>query len=213
MLSGGVFMAVDLKSHENPRIDVLTNAGRLRWIMENFTQRDLNAMTHEAIEAIGDDLRHAAAPWWPHNLDGAPMMVPQVHALQQDIRQGLQAALGKSVPFRDAVMMSLHLKHLEGWELPPTSTFVFLVDENGDSRLWKVDTKADERAAILKGVADLLYACRDQLCTCPACGALFVRHYRQGYCSTRCSNKVRNRRRLDRRADQQKSGRLVTTSD
>ena len=197
-------MSISLAPHENPRIDVMTNAERLRWIMMEFTQYDLSVLTSEAIEAIGDDLHHAAAPWWPHNLDRGPMPATQVHALQQDIRQGLYAALGESVPFTEAVRMSLHLKPPEGWELPASSAFFFRVDV-GSSRVWRVTKKADEGTEILRGVADLLFACRDQLCICPVCGTLFIRHYRQEYCAVRCSNKVRNRRRLDRKGDRHKS--------
>jgi hypothetical protein len=67
--------------------------------------------------------------------------------------------------------------------------------------------------AILTGVANLLLKFGERLLTCQVCGTLFMRQYRQEYCTVRCSNKVRNRRRLDRKANQQKTGRLVTTRD
>jgi hypothetical protein len=52
-----------VQRHENPRIDALTDAQRLRWVLD-FIQWDLAALPAEELVTLGDDLQHAMAPWW-----------------------------------------------------------------------------------------------------------------------------------------------------
>jgi hypothetical protein len=194
-------MPIQLARHENPRMDALTDAGRLRWVLE-FSRRDLEALPSEVLEALGDDLRHATAPWWVQQRRCTAMPAAQVRALQQEIHEGIQAVLGESIPFEETVMISLGHKHTPsgGWALPVAATHLVRVrlDSHGrDIRIWRVGESTDERTAILEGLANLIVKFGERLCTCPVCGTPFLRQYRQAYCKVRCSNKVRNRRRLD----------------
>jgi hypothetical protein len=120
-------MPVDLGPHENTRIDSLADTGRLRWVLE-FTRRDLDTVTAEVLETIGDDLRHATVPWWLHKRTCTTMPAIQVRALQQEIRQGIHAILGESIPFVDTVMATLGHRPQRGvWDLPSPTTYLVRV--------------------------------------------------------------------------------------
>jgi hypothetical protein len=193
-------MSFTLTPHHNPRIDGLTEAGRLRWILE-FTRMDLQAMPTEAVKAIGDDLRHAAAPWYSHVQESAPMPADQVQALQEEIRRGIHAVLSDSIDFLEFMRISRGDRGPKaGWALPVAARHLVPVriGRQNQAKLLCVSQGENEWAEILDGVGGLLSKLYDQLRTCSVCGTLFVRQYRQEYCTVRCSNKVRNRRRLDR---------------
>jgi hypothetical protein len=197
-------MPLELRRYENPRIDGLTDAGRLRWVLE-FSRKDLDALPSEELEAIAVDLRDATAPWLAQKRPCMTMPAAQLRALQQEISQGIQAVLGDLVPSVDAIMMSLGSKPPRGWVLPETPTHLVRVnldDHGGYIRIWRIGEGTDERTAIVEGIARLMGQFGDRLCTCPVCGTPFLRQYRQAYCTVRCSNKVRNKRRLDRQAHQ-----------
>jgi hypothetical protein len=196
-------MPIDLEPHKNPRIDSLTDIKRLGWVLD-FIRRDLDREATEALEAMGDDLRHAAAPSWFHTAEGAGMPAAQVCALQQEIRQGIQAVMSDELDVTEHMMITMgHKDPLGGWRLPVEATRVVRVrlDHAGlHQRVWRMGRGTDERTAIIEGVARLLIMFGDRLSTCSVCGHVFVRQYRQEYCNVRCSNKVRNKRRLDRKA-------------
>lgn len=198
-------LKIHLSPHKNPRIDALSDAKRLRWVFE-FIQRDLEALPSKVLETLGDDLRHATAPGWVHERYCTDMSAAQVRALQQDIREGVYAAMGASIDFKE--FMDIHRGHPPppmGMVLPEPATHILRIrlDPCGHHvRLMSVSEGMTDRTAILTGVANLILTFGDRLCTCPVCGTPFLRQYRQAYCTVRCSNKVRNRRRLDRQAEQ-----------
>jgi hypothetical protein len=215
-------ITIALGPHKNAQIDALSDVQRLHWILA-FIQRNLDGLAPDAIQALGDDLVHAAAPWWSHEETLWAHVVPQctdisadqVRALQQEIRQCIHALLRESISFQEAGMMSIGRTPLTGgWALPQPATHLFRVrmDRRGrHTRVLAVGKEGDERTAIMGGVAALLGMFGDRLCACPVCGAPFLRHYRQQYCNVRCSNKVRNRRRLARKAHERKSEELGVT--
>jgi hypothetical protein len=206
--------------HKNPRIDGLSGVQRLHWILE-FTRRDLDGVAADEFRAIGDDLRHVAAPWWvnqtprPCPAEEEPDMSPaQVRALQTEIREGLDAVMGTLFDVSDMIRMHRgRVSPQGGWELPAAPTRVCRVEYIPGSyvRILAMSESTNDRTAILTGVANLLIAFGDRVSACPVCGTLFLRRYRQVYCTVRCSDKVRNRRRLDRKARQRKSEGLHTT--
>jgi hypothetical protein len=198
-------MDIDLRLHENPRIDALTAAECLQWVLE-FIRQDLSGLPPEEITAIGDDLRHATAPpeiWKKPCTDIPP---ERVLALQQEIRQGIQAAFAQTVSMADVSMMYRGCQMPGGWTIALSAVHVFRVGSaEGNFRILCVGDHTEERDDILVGVVNLLSKFGDRLRTCPVCRTPFLRWYRQEYCQQRCSDKVRNRRRLDRRAGQRKS--------
>jgi len=210
------------KPHKNPRIDALTESGRLRWVLE-FIRRDLDTVPLEEIKAIGDDLQHATSPWWVGATwrqgkirECTDMSAVDVRALQQEIRARIQDVMGESLSFTESVQTSLGLIRPGGWTIEGSRSRIVRGHLYGDKcapRIWRIRESTDERMAILEGVATLMVTLSDRLSICPVCETLFVRQHRQEYCTVRCSNKVRNRRRLDRKADQRKSGQLVTTGN
>lgn len=142
------------------------------------------------------------------------MPAAQVLALQQEIRQGIQATFAESVSMANVTKMYFGEKPPAGWTIQLSAVHVFRVGfdcPGGYFRIICVGDHTEEREAILIGVVNLLSKFGDRLRTCQVCRTPFLRQYRQEYCTVRCSNKVRNRRRLDRKADERKSGRLVTT--
>jgi hypothetical protein len=207
---------LSLEPHANPRIDALTGAQRLRWVLE-FIRRDLEVLSAEVVEALGDDLRHATAPEWVHEGYCADdISAAQVRALQKDILEGIDAILGNSIDFKE--MMHIHRgdnSPQAGWALPEATTHLVRVrfDRHGqDMRLICISQGTNNRTAILMGVVILLQAYGQRLSTCPVCGAPFLRQYRQAYCNVRCSNKVRNRRRLDKQTHSRKNQRHRTAT-
>jgi hypothetical protein len=209
-------MPFDLRPHENPRIDPLTDAARLRWVLE-FTRRDLVGLTPEALDAISDDLRHAAAPWWVHQRVCTAMPAEPFLALQREICQGLRAFFGESVDFVDSVLIGLgHNRPHGGWALPAATTHLARVRLDPGGRYtwaWYLRESADERTAIIEGIARLIVKFDERLCVCGVCGTPFLRQHRQEYCTVRCSNKVRNRRRLERKAHQRRLAQRVTAGN
>jgi hypothetical protein len=207
-------VTIVFKPHDNPRIDPLTDAQRLRWVLE-FIQRDLEVLTPEELAAVGDDLRHATAPWWVQKKrQCTDISAAQVRALQQEIREGVQAVMGESIEFTEwAMINSGHAQPHGGWVLPNAQTHLLLVRfyHRDHGHVEYVRESTSDQTAILNGVASLICRFGSRLYTCPVCGTMFLRQYRQTYCTVRCSNKVRNRRRLDRQADQQKSQRRRVT--
>jgi hypothetical protein len=208
-------ISLDPRPHKNPRIDGLSDAQCLQWILE-FIRRDLNAVPSDELRTLGDDLRHAAAPWW---VDEAPYPCPeepapdmstaQLCALQQEIRDCIGAVMDDPMDMTE--MVKIHRGHAppRGWALPegPTRLVRLRVGNDPHGRVVAVSVARNDRTAILGGVAQLLYIYGDRICTCQVCGTRFLRQYRQEYCTVRCSNKVRNRRRLDRKAERKKSQR------
>src|SRR5688572_20240713 len=94
-------LVLSLEPHANPRIDALSDDQRLRWVLE-FIHRDIEALPSEAVEALGDDLRHATAPGWvQEGYCAEDMSIAEVCALQKDIREGIYAALGNSIDFKE----------------------------------------------------------------------------------------------------------------
>jgi hypothetical protein len=207
-----------VQRHENPRIDALTDAQRLRWVLE-FIQWDLAALPAEELVTLGDDLQHATAPWWvQEKRQYTEMSAAEVRALQQEIHEGVNTATGTSIDVREMMMISSGHAHPHGgWVLPQAAMHLLRLRQrfrDGDYlRIMCVSECTNNRMAILTGVANLLLKFGERLLTCQVCGTLFMRQYRQEYCTVRCSNKVRNRRRLDRKANQQKTERLVTMRD
>jgi hypothetical protein len=206
--------------HKNPRIDGLSDAQRLHWILE-FTRRDLDAVASDELRAIGDDLRHAAAPWWVHeapypcpNGEDPDMSAAQLCALQQEIRECIHAVMDDPMDMRELTMIHRGYAPPRGWVLPEGPTRLVCLRAHRDDPhglVMAVSDTHNDRTAIMMGVAYLLSTCGDRLCTCQVCGTRFLRQYRQEYCTVRCSNKVRNRRRLDRKAEQKKSQRHDAT--
>jgi hypothetical protein len=219
-------ITIALGPHKNPRIDALSDAQRLQWILE-FIRRDLDGIRVDNLKAMGDDLLHAAAPWVVDNFGGTAewwqgghpctegMPVAQVHALQQEIREGIYAVLGESVPLTETMIrLSRGQKPPRAWALPASTSYLIhgRFDRVGRyHRIVCVAEPTDIRTAILVGVANLLIEFGDRLRTCEVCGAPFLRRYRQAYCTTRCSVKVRNKRRLDRKSHQRKRENLGVT--
>ena len=219
-------MTIELEPHKNPRIDALSDAQRLQWILE-FIRRELDGIRVDTLKAMGDDLLHAAAPWVVDHFGGTAewwqgddpctegMPVAQVHALQQEIREGIDAVLGESVPLTETmILVSRGQNPPRAWALPASTSYLLngRFDRRGrDHRIVCVAKPTDIRTAILIGVANLLIEFGDRLRTCEVCGAPFLRRYRQAYCTVRCSNKVRNRRRLDRKSHQRKYKKLHVT--
>jgi hypothetical protein len=214
---------IQLEPHKNPRLDGLTGAQRLRWVLE-FIRRDLDRMTANDLQAIGDDLLHAAAPWW---VDGDPqtvgwarrvslctdgMPLAQIRALQQEIRDMIHTVLSQSVSLTEMTMISFGHTTPKGWPLPETRTHLVRWQPHRHlTRIVMIDELIDARSAIVHGIASLLTQFGDRLKTCEVCGAPYLRRYRQQYCTNRCSVKVRNRRRLDRKSHQRVAGQYVTT--
>ena len=191
-----------LEPHKNPRIDGLTDAECLQWVLE-FIRRDLDTVTPEEFEAIGDDLLHATVLSEMRKKPCTVMPAVQVRALQQEIRQGIQAAFAETVPMSDLTKMYFGYPTPVGWAIQLSAVHVFRVGYDcpgGYFRIICVGDHTEERESILIGVVNLLSKFGDRLRTCPVCGAPFLRQYRQEYCTVRCSNKVRNKRRLDQKS-------------
>jgi hypothetical protein len=215
-------ITVALKPHKNPRIDGLTDAQHLRWVLE-FIRHDLDGLTADELKAVGDNLLHATAPWWVSKdtdmvewmrgvrlcMEGMP--ATQVRTLQQEIREAIQRMMGGTVDLTEMTMIHYGHANPKGWILPEARTHLVRWRPHPQLpyRVVRVREGTDARTAILNGVADLCQLCGDRLLTCQVCGAPFLRRYRQEFCATRCSVKVRNKRRLDRKAQQQK--RQLTT--
>jgi hypothetical protein len=200
-------ITIALGPHENPRIDALTPAECLQWVLD-FIRRDLDTLPPGEVETLGHDLQHAVVPADVREKPCIDMPAAQVRALQQEIRQGIQATFAESVSMADLTKMYFGQKTPAGWTIQLSAVHVFRVGYDcpgGYFRILCVGDHTEEREAILIGVVNLLSKFGDRLRTCQVCGTPFLRQYRQEYCQIRCSNKVRNRRRLDRKADQQKS--------
>jgi hypothetical protein len=204
-------MDIDLRPHENPRIDAFTPTECLQWVLE-FIQRDLDRLAPEEIEALGHDLRHATVFQELHKRPCTGIPAAQVRELQQEIRQGVHTVLADSVSMNDLTTISRGDKLPGGWTIPLSSAHVRRVRSGNSFRILCVGDHTDDRDAIRVGVVTLLSIFGDRLRTCEVCGTPFLRRYRQEYCGVRCSNKVRNRRRLDRQADQRKRQRRGTPS-
>jgi hypothetical protein len=206
-------ITIALKPHENPRIDAMTAAKRLRWALE-FIRRDLDALPSEMLEALGDDLLHATAPW----VVGAPwwegktrpcteMPAAEVRALQQDIRECVQSVTGNPIDIIDTMIIRPEPEPPHGWIIPEgPERLVRVRFGRGYERIVWLSRKMNERTQILRGVAQLLTQFTDRLETCPVCGTLFLRQYRKKYCGVKCSNKVRNKRRLDKKTHERQQG-------
>lgn len=215
-------ITIALEPHKNPRIDALTVTQRLRWALE-FIRRDLDELTPEELAAIGDDLVHATAPWWVEAgwMDGktrqcTEILAEDVRVWQQEIRKGIYALIGPSIPMTELSLIRANRAPPVGWALPVSATYLVPVrfDLRGDYvQILCMDESTNDQTAILHGVANLIVLCRTRLRACPVCGSPFLRQYRQEFCQAKCSVKVRNRRRLDRKADQRKTGQLVTTGN
>jgi len=219
-------LTVALGPHKNPRIDPLSNAQRLQWILE-FIRRDLDGMTADDLKVISDDLVHAAAPWWVNGCADTVqwyrgedpcaqgMTLAQVRGLQEEIREGIHTLLGESVPLVETMtMLSRGQKPPRAWALPASASYLIRgrFDRTGRFvRIICVDEPTDVRMAIVEGVGILVIEFGHRLRTCDVCGAPFLRQYRQEYCNVRCSNKVRNKRRLDRKTYQRKHAKLGVT--
>jgi hypothetical protein len=205
--------------HKNPRIDGLSDAQCLHWILE-FIRRDLDAVPSNELRTLGDDLRHAAAPWWVHEAPypcpqekDSDMSAAQLCALQQEIRECIHVVMDDPIDMVEMTM--IHRGHAppRGWVLPEGATRLVRLrfGNNPHGRVVAVSDTSNDRTAIMMGVAHLLCTYSDRICTCQVCGTRFLRQYRQEYCTVRCSNKVRNRRRLDRKAERKKSQRHDAT--
>jgi hypothetical protein len=192
-------ITIALGPHKNPRVDGLTADECLQWVLE-FIRRDLDTVPPEELEAIGDDLRHATVPSEMREKPCTDIPAEQVRALQQEIRQGIQAAFAESVSMADLTMIARGQKMPTGWTVPLSATHVVRVRFGDHFRILCVGEHTEDRDAILVGVVNLLSYFGDRLRTCQVCGTPFLRQYRQEYCNVRCSNKVRNKRRLDRRS-------------
>jgi hypothetical protein len=211
-------LTVVLEPHENPRIDPLSNAQRLQWVLE-FIRQDLAALPPEALTILGDDLLHAAAPWWVEAgwTDGktrecTDMPAADVRALQQEIRECVQSVTGEPVGMTEMRKIHAGLAAPRGWVVPDGAARLIRIRFGfGYERIVCVSEGTNDRTAILTGVANLLIEFTDRVTTCQVCGTPFLRQYRQEYCNVRCSNKVRNRRRLDRKTEQGKSQRAGAT--
>ena len=205
-------LTIALAPHENPRIDAMTEPQRLRWVLE-FIRRDLNALSSEMIEALGDDLIHAAAPLWVRAgwMDGkirpcTDIPAADVRTWQEELRTGVHACIDHPIDTRTAVDMSLGREPPQGWVLPSVeSRMIRVTTAFGHMQISDVSPDGTDRTAVVNGVARLVIQYQDGVVSCPVCGAIFLRQSRQEYCTVRCSNKVRNRRRLDRKAHQQNS--------
>jgi hypothetical protein len=176
--------------HLNPRLDPLSEAQRLRWVLA-FLQRDLDTVSSEVLEALGDDLRHATAPEWVHERWCAPMPAEEVRALQQEIREKMAVAMDSSVDRKVP-------RPERGFVLPEPATYIVRIRVGKRLTFVAMSDEMTDRIAILTGVVNLLVRFSDRLLPCPVCGAPFLRQYRQGYCGVKCSTKIRNRRRLDK---------------
>ena len=97
-------ITIALGPHENPRIDALTDAECLQWVLD-FIRKDLDTLPPGEIEAIGDDLRHATVPSEMREQPCTAMPAAEVRAFQQEIRQGIQAAFAESVSMSDVTKM------------------------------------------------------------------------------------------------------------
>jgi hypothetical protein len=198
-------ITIVLKPHENPRIDPLTDAERLRWVLE-FIWRDLAALPAEELVTLGDDLVHAVAPWWvQEKRQCTEMSGAEVLALQQEIHEGVNKATGTSIDVREMMMISSGHAHPHGgWVLPQAAMHLVRLRQRfreGDYLcIMCVSECTNNQMAIRTGVVNLLLKFGERLLTCPVCGTLFLREYRQAYCTVKCSNKVRNKRRLDRKS-------------
>lgn len=160
---------------------------RLRWILD-FARKDLSVLRPEEITALGADLRIIALWSLPRvsRLVGVRETIdaPRLAKYQREIAAGLLAILG---PQRE-------------WTLPEWAVPARLVvhRETGSSpkrHSFRVRIEADERAAVLGAVAELLQVAGERLRTCLECGAPFIATKRQEYCLTTCSQKTRNRRK------------------
>ena len=200
-------ITVELRPHENPRIDAMTNAQHLCWVLE-FIRLDLDALTSDEIKVLGDDLVHAAAPWWVEAswMEGktrecTDMPAADVRRLQNEVRECVQSVMGKPIDITDMTRIQGGLKAPQGWVVPEGPARLVRVRFCHDyERIVCVSESTNDRAAILTGVANLLIEFTDRLATCQVCGTPFLRQYRQEYCQVKCSNKVRNKRRLDRKS-------------
>ena len=167
---------------------------------------------------MGDDLLHAAAPWWVEApwTDGKTrectnMPPADLQALQQEIKECVQSVIGPPIEITEMTKIHAGLTAPRGWVIPEGPARLVRVRFAFDyERIICVSESTNDRTAVLTGVANLLIEFTDRVTTCPVCETPFLRQYRQEYCTVRCSNKVRNRRRSVRQAHQ-KNGQLVTT--
>lgn len=200
-------LTIDLTPHENPRIDALTGAQRLRWLLA-FVQQDLEALPSDALEALRDDLRHATSPAWVQDHACTNVPAADVRALQAEIRAGVHALMGDALDFKDLTHIDRGQPPAHGaWLLPEAPTYLLRVrmDRHGHRvRLFCMSPRTTDREAILMGAANLLSTYGDRLYACPECRTPFLKRYRQTYCSGRCGNNARNHRRLERQAEQRK---------
>ena len=212
-MGGEMSITVALGPHKNPRIDELTAAECLQWVLE-FIRRDLEPLTPEKIEAIGDDLVHATVPSDVREKPCPEIPAAQVIALQQEIRQGIEATFAELVPRTHLTKMYFGEKTPAGWTIQLSAVHVFRVGDDcsgGYFRILCMGDHTEVRDTILIGVVNLLSKFGDRLRTCQVCGTPFLRRYRQEFCNVRCSNKRRNRRRLDRKAHERKREELGVT--
>jgi hypothetical protein len=154
-------ITVVLGPHENPRIDALTDAECLQWVLD-FIRKDLNAVPPGEIEAIGHDLRHATVPADVREKPCTDMPAAQVRALQQEIRQGIQAAFAELVSMADVTKMYFGQKPPVGWTIQLSAVHVFRVGYDcpgGYFRILCVGDHTEERDTILIGVVNLLSKC------------------------------------------------------
>jgi hypothetical protein len=210
---------VRLNPHQNPRIDAMTGAQRLHWVLD-FVRRDLAPLTLEGLQGLGDDLLHATAPW----MVGAPwwegktrecteMPAADVRSLQQDIRVCIQSVTRDAIALTaDEMQLQASIEVDHGYVIPEgPERLVRVRFGRGNERIVWLSRTTNERTQILRGVAMLLSQFTRRVMLCPVCQTPFLRRYRKEYCDVKCSNKVRNRRRLDRKANQQKRQRRDVT--
>jgi hypothetical protein len=210
-------VTVILDPHKNSRIDSMTSAQRLGWVLE-FIRMDLQALTLEELTVLGDDLVHAAAPWWVEAtwMDGktrpcTEIPAGDVLALQEEIKACVQSVTGQPINIIDLTKIQAGLKAPQGWVVPEGQARLVRVRfAFGFERIVCVSESTNDRTAIMAGVANLLIEFTDRLATCQACGRPFLRKYRKEYCQVKCSNKVRNKRRLDRKAGRPATASLTT---
>ncbi len=200
-------ITVELGPHKNPRIDPLTDAECLQWVLA-FIRLDLGVLREEEIETLGDDLLHATVSPDVREKPCPEIPAIQVIALQHEIRQGIQCTLTELVPMTELAKMYFRQRPPAGWTVQLSAVHVCRVGYDGPDGYFRILCMGDHaeiRDSIVIGVINLLSKFGDRLRLCRVCGTPFLRQYRQEYCQVKCSNKVRNRRRLDRKADQQKA--------
>lgn len=170
------------------RPDGPSPASRLAWLLQ-FIRRDLWGVTAEEVTALGHDLLQTAAPGAVESgVECQTLTAARMHALQHDIRGGIEAMVEASGPPRR-------------WPLPPSRLHLVRVRGGGTRRVARLlcpEDCTDVRSVVLIGVANLLLEVGHRLQPCEGCGRPFLRAFRQAYCDARCSMQVRNQRRGDR---------------